>query len=176
MITLQELNVLGRSEFVTLVGPIFEGSPWIAERAYSVRPFSNTDDLHRSLCQRMYDANEEEKLSLIRAHPDLAGRAAREGALTSESTEEQAGASLDRLTQREFAAFSRMNEEYRARFGFPFVICVGEHTKASIFIQFAARLENPREREIETALAEICEIARLRLRDLVEDSAAGEHA
>ena len=174
MITLQELNVLGRSEFVTLVGPIFEGSPWIAQRAWSIRPFSDTDDLHRSLCQRMYDATEEEKLALIRAHPDLAGRAAREGSLTPESTAEQAGAGLDRLTQREFAAFSRMNEEYRARFGFPFVICVGDHTKESIFIQFATRLENDGKKEIETSLVEICEIARLRLRDLIEDSVAGE--
>jgi 2-oxo-4-hydroxy-4-carboxy-5-ureidoimidazoline decarboxylase len=175
VITLQELNVLGRSEFVTLVGPIFEGSPWIAERAWSVRPFSDMDALHRSLCQCMYDANREEKLSLIRAHPDLAGRAAREGALTPESNTEQAGAGLDRLTQREFASFSRMNEEYRARFGFPFVICVGERTKENILAQFSARLENDGEKEIETALEEICSIARLRLRDLIEDSVAEEH-
>jgi 2-oxo-4-hydroxy-4-carboxy-5-ureidoimidazoline decarboxylase len=175
MITLQELNVLNESEFVTLVGTIFEGSPWIAKRAWAARPFGRTGDLHRSLCQCMYDANKEEKLSLIRAHPDLAGRAAREDALTPESTAEQAGAGLDRLTQREFASFSRMNEEYRARFGFPFVICVGEHTKESILAQFSARLENDGEKEIETALEEICGIARLRLRDLIEDSAAGEH-
>jgi 2-oxo-4-hydroxy-4-carboxy-5-ureidoimidazoline decarboxylase len=175
MITLQELNILNESEFVTLVGTIFEGSPWIAERAWPARPFGSTSDLHRSLCQCMYDANREEKLSLIRAHPDLAGCAAREGTLTPESSAEQAGAGLDRLTQREFASFSRMNEEYRARFGFPFVICVSEHAKASILAQFSARLENDGEKEIETALEEICGIARLRLRDLLEDSAAGEH-
>ncbi len=176
MITLQELNVLGKSEFAALVGPVFEGSPWIAERAWSARPFDNVDDLHRSLCRYMHGADEEEKLALIRAHPDLAGRAATEGTLTPESTAEQAGAGLDRLTPEEFAAFSRMNEEYHARFGFPFVICVGEHTKESILARFAARLENPREREIETALVEICKIARLRLRELVEDPVAGERA
>lgn len=170
MITLQELNVLGESEFVTLAGPAFEGSPWVAQRAWSARPFADTHHLHRSLCQSTYDASEEEKLSLIRAHPDLAGRAAREGSLTPESTAEQTRAGLDRLTQNELATFSRMNEEYRVRFGFPFVICVGEHTKESIFTHFAARLENPREKEIESALAEICKIARLRLRDLIEDS------
>lgn len=176
MITLQELNVLGKSEFATLVGPVFEGSPWIAERAWSARPFDNVDGLHRSLCRHMYGADEEEKLALIRAHPDLAGRAATEGTLTPESTAEQAGAGLDRLSPDEFAAFSRMNEEYRARFGFPFVICVGEHTKESILARFAARLENPREREIEMALVEICKIARLRLRELVEDPVTRERA
>lgn len=172
MITLQELNVLGESEFVTLVGPVFEGSPWIAERTWSARPFDTVDDLHGSLCRSMYGANREEKLALIRAHPDLAGRAAREGTLTPESTVEQAGAGLDRLTDEEFTFLSLMNEEYRTRFELPFVICVGEHTKESILNEFATRLENDREREIETALAEICKIARLRLRDLI--AAPGE--
>jgi 2-oxo-4-hydroxy-4-carboxy-5-ureidoimidazoline decarboxylase len=167
VITLQELNVLGESEFVTLVGPVFEGSPWIAERAWPTRPFDTVDDLRGSLCRSMYGANGEEKLALIRAHPDLAGRAAREGTLTPESTIEQAGAGLDRLTDEEFTSLSRMNEEYRARFELPFVICVGEHTKESILSEFVTRLENDREREIETALAEICKIARLRLRDLI---------
>ena len=175
MITLQELNALGESEFVTLVGPVFEGSPWVAERTWPTRPFEGIDDLRDSLCQRVYEANEEEKLDLIRAHPDLAGRAAREGALTPESTAEQAGAGLDRLADEEFAPFSRMDEDYRARFGFPFVICVGENTKESILASFAARLENDREREVETALVEVCKIARLRLCDLVV-TPAEEHA
>ncbi len=167
MITLQELNVLNESEFVTLIGPIFEASPWIAKRTWPNRPFDGVDSLHDSLCQSMHKAKEEEKLALIRAHPDLAGRAARQGSLTPESTAEQAGAGLDRLTDQEIASFSRMNQEYRARFGFPFVVCVGEHTKESILTSFAARLENTKERETETALAEVCKIARLRLYDLV---------
>ena len=167
MITLQELNTLNESEFVTLIGPIFEASPWIAKRTWPNRPFDGVDSLHDSLCQSMHKAKEEEKLALIRAHPDLAGRAARQGSLTPESTAEQAGAGLDRLTDQEIASFSRMNQEYRARFGFPFVVCVGEHTKESILASFAARLENDRERETETALAEVCKIARLRLYDLV---------
>jgi OHCU decarboxylase len=166
VITLQELNVLNESEFVTLIGPIFEASPWIAKRTWPNRPFDGVDSLHDSLCQSMHKAKEEEKLALIRAHPDLAGRAARQGSLTPESTAEQAGAGLDRLTE-DIASFSRMNQEYRARFGFPFVVCVGEHTKESILASFAARLENDRERETETALAEVCKIARLRLYDLV---------
>ncbi len=99
--------------------------------------------------------------------PDLAGRAARQGSLTPESTAEQADAGLDWLTDEELTSFSHMNQEYRARFGFPFVVCVGEHTKESILTSFAARLENDRERETETALAEVCRIARLRLHDLI---------
>lgn len=176
MITLQELNVLNESEFVTLVGPIFEGSPWVAQRTWPAHPFDTVTSLHGSLCRSMYGANEEEKLALIRAHPDLAGRAAREGALTPESTTEQAGAGLDRLTDEEFASFSRMNDEYRDRFGLPFVICVGEHTKESILTQFSTRLENDEHTEIQTALAEVCEIAGLRLRDLIVDVAAPEPA
>ena len=167
MITLQELNTLNESEFVTLIGPIFEASPWIAKRTWPNRPFNDVDSLHASLCQSMHRANEEEKLALIRAHPDLAGRAARQGSLTPESTAEQAGAGLDQLTDEEIASFYLMNQEYRARFGFPFVVCVGEHTKESILTSFAARLENTKERETETALAEVCKIARLRLYDLV---------
>lgn len=176
MITLQELNFLNESEFVTLVGPIFEGSPWVAERTWPTRPFDTVAGLHGSLCRSMYGANEEEKLALIRAHPDLAGRAAREGTLTPESTTEQPGAGLDRLTDEELASFSRMNDEYRARFGFPFVICVGEHTKESILAQFSTRLENDEHTEMETALTEVCEIARLRLRDLIVDATTPERA
>ncbi|MDQ4063884.1 MAG: 2-oxo-4-hydroxy-4-carboxy-5-ureidoimidazoline decarboxylase [Actinomycetota bacterium] len=167
MITLQELNTLNESEFVTLIGPIFEASPWIAKRTWPNRPFHDLDSLHDSLCRSMHRAREQEKLALIRAHPDLAGRAARQGSLTPESTAEQAGAGLDRLTDEELASFSRMNQKYRARFGFPFVICVGEHTKESILASFATRLENDRGKETETALAEVCKIARLRLHDLV---------
>lgn len=167
MITLEELNVLNESEFVTLIGPIFEASPWIAKRTWPNQPFHNADSLHDSLCQSMHEAREEEKLALICAHPDLAGRAAGRGSLTPESTAEQAGAGLDRLTDEELASFSHMNQEYRARFGLPFVVCVGEHTKESILTSFAARLENTKERETQTALAEICKIARLRLYDLI---------
>ena len=167
MITLGELNTLGESEFVILVGPVFEGSPWVAGRAWSCHPFDDVDGLHDALCRSVYGAEEQEKLDLIRAHPDLAGRAAREGELRPESTMEQAGAGLDRLTDEEFASFSRMNEDYRARFGFPFIICVGEHTKEGILSSFATRLQNDSESEMETALAEVCKIARLRLRDLI---------
>src|SRR5687767_14167781 len=108
------------------------------------------------------------RLELIRAHPDLAGRAAIAGELTPESTREQASARLDQLTPDEFAAFTRLNQAYRERFAFPFVICVREHTRSSILAAFVERLDHSREQEVGTALAEIGKIARLRLADVIE--------
>ena len=109
------------------------------------------------------------KIALIQAHPDLAGRAALAGTLTPESTNEQASAGLDRLSPDEFASFTRLNDAYRNQFGFPFVICVREHTKHSILQNFVQRLEHSREQEIDTALDEIAKIARLRLQGVLAD-------
>jgi OHCU decarboxylase len=115
----------------------------------------------------MYGVTEDEQVALIRAHPDLVGRAALAGTLSSASTAEQAAAGLDRLTPDEIADFTRLNAEYQARFGFPFVICARENKKESILAGFSARLTNSREREIQAALAEIAKIGWLRLLDSV---------
>jgi len=114
----------------------------------------------------MYSAPTERKLALIRAHPDLAGRAAIEGTLTRSSENEQASAGLDRLTPDEYEAFTRLNAAYRERFGFPFVVCAREHTKESILRVAAERLAHTRDEEVRVALEEIAKIARLRLGDL----------
>jgi OHCU decarboxylase len=114
------------------------------------------------------EALREQQLALIRAHPDLAGRAAIAGELTAESAREQTSAGLDRLTPGEYEDFHRLNSAYRARFGFPFVVCVKDHDKETILAAAAARLGHSRLEEIETALGEICRIAYLRLWDLVE--------
>src|SRR3712207_2943925 len=119
------------------------------------------------MVEAVSEAPEDRRLALIRAHPDLAGKAAIAGELTPESTREQASARLDRLSPEEFATFTRLNQAYRDTFGFPFVICVREHTKASILENFAARLHNGREQEIDIALGEIAKIAKLRLFDVV---------
>ena len=113
----------------------------------------------------MYAAPRERKLALIRAHPDLAGKAAIEGSLTDSSTREQASAGLDRLTPDEYEAFTRTNTAYRERFGFPFVVCAREHTKESILRVASERLANTEDEEIRVALEEIAKIARLRLED-----------
>ena len=171
---LQTINALDREAFVAELGFLFEGSPWIADETWPARPFAGVDELHRALCATMDAAPIERKVALIRAHPDLAGRAAIVGELTPESTREQSSVGLDRLTPAEYADFTRLNEAYRDRFGFPFVICVREHTRASILANFAARLRNDRDQEIAAALDEIAKIARLRLLDLVRPATDGD--
>src|SRR5205823_1352455 len=129
------------------------------------RPFASLDHLHRSLCAVVERAPRARQLALIREHPDLVGRAALAGTLTPQSQGEQAAAGLDRLSPEEVATFTRLNAEYWARFGFPFVICVRENKKEAILAGFAVRLQQSTEQEITTALGEIAKIARLRLLD-----------
>jgi OHCU decarboxylase len=159
------INELDRRRFVERFGPLFEHSPWVAESAWSDRPFADAEELFEALRAAMYAAPRERQLALIRAHPDLAGRAAIEGTLTARSRNEQASAGLDRLRPDEYEAFTRTNAAYRARFGFPLVVCVREHTKESILRTAAERLEHSRDEELRVALGEIAKIARLRLRD-----------
>lgn len=167
--TFARLNALSRDEFVRIVGPVFEHSPWIAEATWSKRPFSSVEGLHRALCEFVTSAGEEKQLALIRAHPDLVGRAALAGTLTPQSTNEQASAGLDALQPEEIFIFQKNNAEYQERFGFPFVICARLKQKEAILNGFKARLKNSRPQEIQTALAEIFKIAELRLRDLTDD-------
>ena len=165
--TLSDLNAMDQAAFTAALGGIFEHSPWIAERAWDRRPFSNVDSLLQSMLDAVGDAGEDPQLDLIRAHPDLAGKAARAGALTEHSTREQAGAGLDRLSDAEFERFHRLNDAYKERFGFPFIIAVREHTKDSILAAFETRLQNDRPAEMQEALRNIGLIAEFRLRDVV---------
>jgi OHCU decarboxylase len=155
-----------RDTFVERYGPMFEHSPWVAEDAWEHGPFADREALARALEQAMYAAPRDRQLALIRAHPDLAGRAAVEGTLTASSEREQAAAGLDRLTPDEYETFTRTNAAYRERFGFPLVVCAREHTKDSILRTAAERLDHTPEQEIDVALGEIAKIARLRLEDL----------
>ena len=166
--TLEEINRLDREEFVSRFGPVFEGSPWVARRAWDSRPFDGLSALHGRMVEAVSQAPEERQMELIRAHPDLAGKAAIAGELTRESSREQASAGLDRLSPEEYDAFTRLNAGYREKFGFPMIVCVREHTRASILAQAEARMGHSRDEEVEVALGEIAKIARLRLQDLVE--------
>src|SRR5664279_2157692 len=114
------------------LGFIFENSPWVAARAWPDRPFADIGALHAAMCAVVAAAPLDERLALIRAHPDLVGQAARTGALSAASAHEQAAAGLDRLEPEEAAMFATLNAAYTARFGFPFVICVRENEKAAI--------------------------------------------
>ena len=166
-VTLYALNIADQQQFVQYLDSIFEGPPWIVREAWLVRPFNSLYELHQALCDVMYSAPREQQLALIRAHPDLVGRAALAGTLSSSSTNEQAAAGLDALSAEEIAIFTRLNSEYRERFGFPLVICARENKKESILQGFTARLHNSREQEITTALGEVAKIALLRLSDLI---------
>ena len=166
MIQLEEFNSLDRDDFVRVIGPVFEQSPWIAEAAWPRRPFANVEDLHTALCEIVRSAGPEKQLALIRAHPDLVGRAALAGSLSAASTREQASAGLDKLTAAEIALFQKQNRAYQERFGFPFVICARENRKEAILSAFEKRLKNTRPEEIQTALGEIARIGWLRLADL----------
>ena len=142
---------------------LFEHSPWVEERA-DARPPSG--DRHADLMAVLHDATPAEQLALIRAHPELAGKAAIDGTLTQASAAEQASAGLDRLTPAEYERFHALNTAYKERFDFPFIICVRLTDKAGILAAMERRLENSRDAEIATALQQIGEIVRLRLEDL----------
>jgi 2-oxo-4-hydroxy-4-carboxy-5-ureidoimidazoline decarboxylase len=157
---------VNRDAFVIRYGPVFERSPWVAEEAWGAGPFEGIDDLHAAMVAAVERAPREQRLELIRAHPDLAGRAAVAGALTPESEREQSSAGLDRLTPAEYEELTRLNTLYAARHGFPFVICVREHTKESILDAIRARVGNETEEEERVAIEEIGKIARLRLEDV----------
>jgi OHCU decarboxylase len=161
------LNTCSPGDFVEKIGFAFEDSPWIAVAAAAHRPFASRDAMIDTMTGVVSNASDEAKVALIAAHPDLAGRVAREGRLTASSTAEQAGAGLNALTPDEIARFDADNGAYRTRFGFPFVICARENTKASILDAIARRGKNERDVEIATALAEIAKIARLRIEDAV---------
>jgi 2-oxo-4-hydroxy-4-carboxy-5-ureidoimidazoline decarboxylase len=168
MISLAQLNSLSRAEFVRIIGPVFEHSPWIAEEAWPRKPFASGEELHHALCETVQAASRAKQLALIRAHPDLVGRAALAGTLTPESTGEQASAGLDRLSQPEITLFQKLNSDYVKKFGFRFVICARLNKKEAILTGFERRLKNSREQEIKTALEETFKIADLRLRDLIQ--------
>lgn len=141
---------------------LFEHSPWVEERA-DARPSSG--DRHADLMAVVAEASDEERLALIRAHPELAGKATVDRTLTDASAAEQASAGLDRLTPQEYEQFHALNTAYRERFGFPFIICVRLTDKAGILAAMEARLAHSRDEEIATAIAEIGKITRLRLED-----------
>lgn len=164
---LMELNGGSSKEFVAIIGGVFEHSPWIAESAWAKRPFSSVADLHEKMCAIVAAAPAAKQLELVRAHPDLVGRLAREGRLTRESNAEQSAAGLDQLSEQEIATFERNNAAYREKFGFPFVICARQNRKEAILAAFGPRLSNSAAQELAMALGEIYQIARLRLADAI---------
>ena len=157
---------MSRDPFVTEYGGIFEHSAWIAERTHDLELGPAHDSaigLHNAMARIFRSASREERLGVLTAHPDLAGKLAAAKKLTAESTHEQASAGLDALTDSERADFQRLNADYVAKHGFPFIIAVRDHDKAGIMAAFQRRLANDSEAEFEEAGRQVERIALLRL-------------
>jgi len=162
---------MSREAFVAKFGGIFEHSPWIAERAFEMEmgpAHDSATGVHSLLTRAFRSASEEERLGVLRAHPDLAGKLAQAKRLTAESTAEQASAALDALTDEERATFEQLNADYVARHGFPFIIAVRDHSKTCILGAFRARIANDSATEFATACKQVERIADLRLKDLLK--------
>ena len=165
--TLSELNACSKDDFVAALSNVFEYSPWIAEQAASMRPFAGVNQLFDAMKAAVDRAPSELRLALIKAHPDLAGKTQRAAGLTAESSAEQNSVGLDRLSDAEYAAFERVNNAYRSKFGFPYIVCVRRYTKDSILRDFERRLPNDARTETQKSIEEICRIAALRVDQLV---------
>ena len=153
-----------REQFVERYGGIYEHSAWVAEETYAVAAdISDADSLAKVFASCVDDAPHDRKLTLIRAHPDLAGKAAIAGDLTEESSTEQSSAGIDQCTPAEYEQFQSLNAQYTAKFGFPFVMAVRNSNRGDILRVFAARLQNDKDTEFAAAIAEIHNIARMRL-------------
>ena len=156
------VNRMRHAEFVAAFGDIFEHSPWVADRTYAARPFADRDALHAAMVAAVQAASREEQVTLMRAHPDLAGKEAQAGTLTESSVAEQASAGLDRLSHAEMATLLRCNAAYRARHGFPFVIAV-RHAKEGVFAELQRRLDNDTATELAAGLGQVYVITGMRL-------------
>ena len=162
-LTLDALNRMQAADFAAAIGDTFELAPWVAESAASRRPYPTVTAIHEAMMGAVRSAPRERQVAFLRGHPDLAGKAARAGAVTDESRREQASVGLDSLSEEEFARFHRLNDAYAAKFGFPFIVCVRRHTRDSILAQFERRLSHDSASEFAAALQEVFYITRLRI-------------
>ena len=171
-VTLDALNGLPPADFVAALDGVFENAPWVALGAARTRPHRTVAELHASLMDVVRDADQETRIGFVAAHPDLAGKAARAGAIADLSVAEQTGLGLACLSDAEFARFERLNALYRSRFGFPFVVCVRRMTRDAILDAFDERLAHACDAELAHAIGEIGLITRLRLVDRVDGPGA----
>lgn len=163
--TLAQLNHMDRAAFTNALGAVFEDTPAIANQTWDRLPFESVPQLHNAMVGVVEAMNLPEKMALICAHPSLGDRVK----MAEASVLEQSSLGLDRLTPDEYNLFQMLNKAYRDRFGFPFIIAVRNHSRASILEAFEQRLHNSSETEIERSIAEISQIAWFRLQDLISD-------
>jgi OHCU decarboxylase len=168
-VRLEEANALEEREFVERFGGVFEHSPWVAQRTWKHKPFASAHALHKAMMQAVAEANREEQLALVRAHPELAGAAAKEGALTVDSSSEQGRLGFTRLTREELNRMSDLNRRYRERHGFPCIVALRLHaTRASVMAEMEERIDNDTGAELKNALEQIGHITRGRLAKLLD--------
>jgi 2-oxo-4-hydroxy-4-carboxy-5-ureidoimidazoline decarboxylase len=165
--SIADVDAMDRDSFVAAFGSVAEHSPWVAREAWRRRPFGSAEALHLAFEAAIRTAPRERREELLRSHPELAGREAAAGELSGASEREQRAARLDRLAPQELTALTRLNADYAARFGFPFIACVREHSVESLLAWGRARLARDRDAEAASALAEVGKIVGLRLRELV---------
>lgn len=172
MATLQHINQFSPADFSAAFGAVYEHSPWIAERAFALKPaagFASRAAVHAALVATVQSAAADEKLGLLNAHPELAGKEAAAGTLTTESTREQAAAGLSAMTAGDVAQLRELNARYREKFGFPFIIAARNNTQGAIFGAIKSRLLNTRDMEFNNNLMQVGEIARLRVLDIITE-------
>ena len=163
------MNALGEREFVERFGGVFEHSPWVAQRAWSRRPFGSVDALHEAMMQVLAEAGKKQQLALVCAHPELAGAEAKQGALTADSSSEQGRLGFLQLTREEFQGMARLNRRYRERHGFPCIVALRLHaTRSSVLREMERRVSNDSSTELENALEQIGHITRGRLARMVD--------
>ncbi|WP_209123766.1 2-oxo-4-hydroxy-4-carboxy-5-ureidoimidazoline decarboxylase [Alkalihalobacillus sp. BA299] len=165
MISMKTINKMQAKEYIKTFGSIFENSPWIAEKAWGYRPFANLSEMYNIMVTIVFDARLSSKLALLKAHPDLGTRLE----ISSTSQQEQLQAGLNQLSEDEYTEFSKLNKQYTEKFGFPFILAVRGKTKEVIKENMKKRVHYRYEQEIETALNEVCKIAKFRLLDIVSD-------
>ena len=164
------------AQFLRTYGHLFEYSPWVVQRAWALRPFADAKALHRAFLKVLAEASRDERLTLARAHPELADKVAMAQGLTEDSQKEQASAGLDRLNAEEYARFHAFNRAYRDKHGFPFIICVKLNDQASILAAMDARAGQDSEIELDTAMDQVGLISRLRLADVQAPSRSSSKA
>lgn len=166
-LTLDRLNSMDLGSFVDAIGETFEHAPWVAEAAWSKRPFASVDALHTAMIEVVHRAPRSTQIAFLCGHPELAGREAQAGSMTNDSQREQASAGLGAMTKAEMAHMAHLNEEYRRRHGIPFIIAVRRHTKAQIFDEMRRRIERDTTEEFAEAMTQIAYITLLRVRSLL---------
>lgn len=167
-VTLTVLNTCTEAEFVELLGTVFEDAPWVARAVAGLRPFADADALHAAMMAHVRELPQSQCQDFLALHPELAGREARMGVMGTDSTVEQGSLALAALSVDEAARWEELNQAYRHKFEFPFILCVRRHTRASALQNFAKRLSNDRDAEFAAALEEIGRITRLRLASRIE--------